>query len=65
MSSSAELLAHAHAHLIAIRRDNGMKLMLSTESPEAIDDSFDLRQGDVLQPDRRCLRHPDAWRAIG
>jgi signal transduction histidine kinase len=40
-----ELLAHAHAHLIAIRRDNGMKLMLSTESPEAIDDSFDLRQG--------------------
>ena len=40
-----ELLAHAHAHLIAIRRDNDMKLMLSTESPEAIDDSFDLRQG--------------------
>ena len=40
-----ELLAHAHAHLIAIRRDNDMKLMLSTESLEPIDDSFDLRKG--------------------
>jgi len=40
-----ELLAHAHAHLIAIRRANGMKLVLSTQSPEAVDDSFDLREG--------------------
>ena len=40
-----ELLAHAHAYLIAMRRDNDMKLMLSTESLEPIDDSFDLRKG--------------------
>src|SRR5262245_34247850 len=40
-----QLLAHAHAHLIAIRRANGMKLMLSTEPMEAVDDSFDLREG--------------------
>ena len=41
----AELLAHAHAHLIAIRRPDGMKLMLSHEAPVPVEASFDLRQG--------------------
>ncbi|HVG82125.1 MAG TPA: HAMP domain-containing sensor histidine kinase [Methylomirabilota bacterium] len=40
-----ELLAHAHAHLVAIRRANGMKLMLSPEPPMPVEASFDLRQG--------------------
>jgi signal transduction histidine kinase len=40
-----ELLAHAHAHLIAIRRPDGMKLMLSHEPPVPVEASFDLRQG--------------------
>jgi signal transduction histidine kinase len=40
-----ELLAHAHAHLVAIRRPDGMKLMLSPEPPLPVAASFDLRQG--------------------
>jgi signal transduction histidine kinase len=40
-----ELLAHAHAHLIAIRREDGMKLMLSPDPPLPAEASFDLTQG--------------------
>jgi signal transduction histidine kinase len=40
-----ELLAHAHAHLIAIRRADGMKLMLSPDPPLPAEASFDLRTG--------------------
>ncbi|HXV26091.1 MAG TPA: HAMP domain-containing sensor histidine kinase [Alphaproteobacteria bacterium] len=40
-----ELLAHAHAHLIAIRRADGMKLMLSPDPPQPVAASFDLREG--------------------
>jgi signal transduction histidine kinase len=38
-----ELLAHAHAHLVAIRRPDGMKLMLSPAPPMPVEASFDLR----------------------
>ncbi len=40
-----ELLAHAHAYLIAIRRPDGMKLMLSPEPPLPVAASVDLREG--------------------
>lgn len=40
-----QLLVHADAYLIAIRRANGMKLMLSPEPPQPVEASYDLRQG--------------------
>ncbi len=43
-----ELLAHAHAHLIAIRRADGMKLMLSPDPPQPVAASFDLREGSFF-----------------
>ncbi len=62
-----KLLAHAHAYLIAIRRSNGMKLMLSPEPPESVEASYDLRQGTffgligdafavLLRNDHRLIR---------
>jgi signal transduction histidine kinase len=43
-----QLLAHAHAHLIAIRHTDGMKLMLSPEPPLPVQASFDLREGSFF-----------------
>ena len=40
-----ELLAHAGAHVIAMRRPNGTKLMLSLQTPHRVDASFDIREG--------------------
>ncbi len=43
-----ELLAHAGAHGIVARRPNSTTLMIDTEMPPTIDQSFDLRQTTFL-----------------
>ena len=66
----AELLAHAHAHLIAVRRADGMKLMLSHEPPVPVEASFDLRQGTFFSLIRDAfatlvLSHDRRIRVVG
>jgi signal transduction histidine kinase len=62
-----ELLNHVGAHLIALKRPDGVKLMLEKDAPPAIDATFDLRErgffmliGEsmrtLLQRDDRVLR---------
>ncbi len=62
-----ELLAHAQAYVVALRKPEGGKLMLMVDTPGEVDASFDLRQSsffglirDALMamaaPDGRILR---------
>ena len=63
----AELLQHVGAYMVALTKPNAGKLMLMVETPEQIDATYDLREGNflglignavatLLAPDDRLLR---------